>query len=170
MSVTSPTRGSLKQHPGRGTQAGTQSLVHGRGSPNLLCSPVFQGFAQANSFPQQGRNLKHVRRSASKSITGLCYLNTDVPLVQHTRPNNNSYNVCVFQHPSCKSLGRVYNPSRQSSIIFPQYLMTDSDWSMQTAEDDGRPTTILHRYTILYLGPVLQHLQKLSDLGPVPQD
>lgn len=61
--------GSLKQHPDRSTQVGMQALwtsVHARESLNLLISSLFQGFMQPSfttvlwSFPQQGRNLKHV--------------------------------------------------------------------------------------------------------------
>lgn len=53
--------------------------------------------------------------------------------------------------------------------------MTGSNWSMQpgpTAADGGRVDLPLYcnHYTILYLGPVLQYLQKVYDLGPLPQN
>ena len=54
----------------------------------------------------------------SLSITGLCYLNTEFQLVKHTRIDSNYYDICVFLLPSCKSLERVYNPPRQSSVTF----------------------------------------------------
>lgn len=37
------------------------------------------------SFPQQGRNPKHILQSVSKSVTGLYYLSIDVLLFQSTR-------------------------------------------------------------------------------------
>jgi len=73
--------------------AALRSSVLARGLPGLLFSPMYQGFTRYTtvlwSFPQQGRNLKHVRQGASESVTGPCCLNTHVLLVKHTRPNNN---------------------------------------------------------------------------------
>lgn len=61
-----PTRGSLKQHLGRGTHAGMQPLwnsAHARGSPNLLFSGGHTGvvYCYALIFPTAGQNLKHVQ-------------------------------------------------------------------------------------------------------------
>lgn len=60
-------QGNPETAPGQRHMGGDTGIFHARGSPNLLFPPVFQGFAQVYfttglcSFPQQNRNLEHVR-------------------------------------------------------------------------------------------------------------
>lgn len=141
--VTSPIRGSPKQHLAIGTQA---RLHHGVLSMDQTCPSGFRKVwftAVLWSFPHQGWNLKHVWWGASKSITGLCYPNTDILLVQHTRPRNSKYDVFGFGTPAASSW--VYLVS--SWLIF-HYFPTNTETEAKEESTAGCSQSMLWLHVV----------------------